>query len=94
MDHHIIAAYAQVAATAGVGLLQLGIVGRWLWRNGKALDERRRRKELEWAEGDKKWAETKSGPKCQGLKDTSRMLGEALAQSRARSARTAGGSHD
>ena len=89
MDHHIIAAYAQVAATAGVGLLQLGIVGRWLWRNGKALDERRRRKELEWAEGDKKWAEI-----SQGLKDTSRMLGEALAQSRARRARTAGGSHD
>ena len=81
MDHHIIAAYAQVAATAGVGLLQLGIVGRWLWRNGKALDERRRRKELEWAEGDKKWAEI-----SQGLKDTSRMLGEALAQSRARRA--------
>ena len=81
MDHHIIAAYAQVAATAGVGLLQLGIVGRWLWRNGKALDERRRRKELEWAEGDKKWAET-----SRGLKDTSRMLGEALAQSRARRA--------
>ena len=81
MDHHIIAAYAQVAATAGVGLLQLGIVGRWLWRNGKALDERRRRKELEWAKGDKKWAEI-----SQGLKDTSRMLGEALAQSRARRA--------
>ena len=35
MDHHIIAAYAQVAATAGVGLLQLGIVGRWLWRMAK-----------------------------------------------------------
>ena len=89
MDHHIIAAYAQVAATAGVGLLQLGIVGRWLWRNGKALDERRRRKELEWAEGDKKWAEI-----SQGLAATNRMLGEALAQSRARRARTAGGSHD
>ena len=83
MDHHIIAAYAQVAATAGVGLLQLGIVGRWLWRNGKALDERRRRKELEWAEGDKKWAEI-----SQGLKDTSRMLGEALAKSQARWARS------
>ena len=96
MDHHIIAAYAQVAATAGVGLLQLGIVGRWLWRNGKALDERRRRKELEWAEGDKKWAEgdKKWAEISQGLKDTSRMLGEALAQSRARRARTAGGSHD
>ena len=88
MDHHIIAAYAQVAATAGVGLLQLGIVGRWLWRNGKALDERRRRKELEWAEGDKKWAEgdKKWAEISQGLKDTSRMLGEALAQSRARRA--------
>ena len=39
--------------------------------------------------GRQKWAEI-----SQGLKDTSRMLGEALAQSRARRARTAGGSHD
>ena len=85
MDHHIIAAYAQVAATAGVGLLQLGIVGRWLWRNGKYLEKRR----LVLDAQAERFAVL-----GRELAATHRMLGEELAQSRARRARTAGGSHD
>ena len=85
MDHHIIAAYAQVAATAGVGLLQLGIVGRWLWRDGKDLEKRRL---VIDAQGER------FAVLGRELDATHRMLDEALAQSRARRARTAGGSHD
>ena len=74
MDHHIIIMWAEV----GIGFAQCGIVGRWLWRNGKYLEKRR----------------LVIDAQAERFAVLGRELDEALAQSRARSARTAGGSHD
>ena len=40
MEHQIIAAYAQVAATVVIGLAQLGMIGWGLWRMGQTSKER------------------------------------------------------
>ena len=86
MEHQIITAWAQVAATVVIGLGQLGMIGWGLRRWEKDTDELRKQNEkrrAEQAERAAEWAEI-----SQGLKDTSRMLGEALAQSQARWARS------
>ena len=42
MEHHIIAAYAQVAATVFIGLGQLLVIGWFLWQMQKYGKERDR----------------------------------------------------
>lgn len=42
MEHHIIAAYAQVAATVFIGLGQLLVIGWFLWQMHKYGTERDR----------------------------------------------------
>ena len=77
MEHQIITAWAQVAATVFIGLGQLGLIGWGLWRWGKDTDKLRKQNER-WAA---EWAEI-----SQGLDDTHRMLGEEVAKSQARRA--------
>ena len=80
MEHQIITAWAQVAATVFIGLGQLGLIGWGLWWWGKDTDKLRKQNErwrAEQAEWAAEWAEI-----SQGLDDTHRMLGEELAKSR------------
>ena len=73
-----------VVAKAGIDLLQLGLIGWGLRRWGKDIEKQRRRNEAWRAE----WAEISQGLKAGGrrLDATHRMLGEALAKSRAQRA--------